>query len=926
MYRRCYICLHMDSIRIKGARQHNLKNIDVRIPKNKLVTITGVSGSGKTSLAIDTLFAEGQRRYAESLNSYVRQFLARLPKPEVDGIENLCPAISIDQKVVRGSSRSTVGTLSEVYDYLKLLFARVGHTYSPVSGKEVKKDTPEDVWDYLTELPAGQRFLLLFPIDKPKKEMPAYLELLLRQGYVRLWDAQDDEIRSIESVLEEKRFGAKQKYYIIKDRGKTKENWSSDDQMRWVDGIESVFHEGGGSCFLWVDGEYVCFDSRYELDGMSFEQPSVDLFSFNNSYGACDTCEGFGSVLGISEELVIPDPSLSLYENAVACWRGDKQSRWKKDFIRDTAELDFPIHKPIRELSTEQYKLLWEGAPGVKGIDDFFVYVRSKMYKIQYRVLLSRYRARTRCPECKGTRVRPDASYVQIDGASIIDVLLMSVRQVKEWMAELKISKTEMKIAEGLLQEIGIRVDIMCDIGLDYLQLSRSADTLSGGESQRIQLTRIIGSNLSESLYVLDEPSIGLHPRDSMNLLEVLRNLKKLNNTVVVVEHEEVIIRNSDYIIDMGPAAGRLGGEVVEAGSISALRKNHTSLTTQYLFGDKQVSRKIRDQKPLGFLEIKGVSHHNLKDIDLRFPYRRLVSVCGVSGSGKSSLMRDVVYPAVARSMGLSSDREGRYRSLDFDPEGIENIEFIDQNPIGKSSRSNPITYIKVYDDIRKLYASQKLSKIRGYKPGYFSFNTDGGRCEKCMGEGEITVKMQFLADVQLVCDVCQGRQFHDDVLEVEYLGKNIHQLLRMTIADAYEFFSKEPRIQAKLLPLVKVGLGYMQMGQSSSTLSGGEAQRVKMASYLYPKKNQEKILFIFDEPTTGLHFEDIQNLLIAFDELLSIGHSIVLIEHNLDIIRQSDWVIELGPEGGDGGGYVLYQGPGNELKKSKKSVTAKYL
>ncbi len=914
----------MDSINIIGAKQHNLKDIDVTIPKNQLVTITGVSGSGKSSLAIDTLFAEGQRRYAESLNSYVRQFLDRIPKPQVTKIEHLCPAISIDQKVTTNSSRSTVGTLSEVYDYLKLLFARIGQTYSPVSGHRVSKDDADDVWRYLESLPAETRFLLLLELEDNTKLTTA-LELRQRQGYVRVFNAQDQEIYRIEDLLEpDATLGGT--YYLIQDRGVAREKWSTDQETRWIDSIERTYHEGHGKCIVWHEDNWKIFDDRFELDGMTFEIPSPDFFSFNNSYGACQTCEGFGSVLGIDEDLVIPNRKLSLYENAVACWRGDTQSKWKRDFIQKSADYDFPIHKPIRDLNEQQYELLWNGKGKLKGINDYFDFVNKKLYKIQYRVLLSRYRGRTRCHACKGTRIRHDASYVKIADKSIIDILRYSLSDLQDWIKSLKLSKHDQEVSKRLLEEITLRLDIMCDIGLDYLTLSRNAATLSGGESQRIQLTRIIGSNLSESLYVLDEPSIGLHPRDSENLLRVLKNLKNLHNTVVVVEHEEVIIRNSDYLIDIGPGAGIHGGEVVATGTIADVEKNKNSLTGAYLKGAKKIQRKPITKKTLSTVELIGAQQNNLKDIEISFPTQRLIAVCGVSGSGKSTLVRDILYPAISQELGQAAEKPGRFNQVVFDPEQIEEIEYVDQNPIGKSSRSNPITYIKAYDEVRKLYASQKLSKIRGYQPGTFSFNTDGGRCDNCKGEGKVVVKMQFLADVELECDVCHGRQFNEDVLEIKYKGKNIHEFLQMSIEEAFHFLSEEKKIQNRIEPLMRVGLGYMQVGQSASTLSGGEAQRVKLASYIAQSSSATKKLLIFDEPTTGLHFHDVQVLLDAFDQLIERGHSILLVEHNLDIIRSSDWIIELGPEGGEKGGYVLYQGKASGIKKSKKSITKNYL
>ncbi len=916
----------MESINIIGASQHNLKAVNVEIPKNKLITITGVSGSGKSSLAIDTLFAEGQRRYAESLNSYVRQFLDRLPKPKVDKIENLCPAISIDQKVTTTSSRSTVGTLSEVYDYLKLLFARVGHTFSPISGEEVRKEDADDVWQFIqSKIPEDAKFLLLTELVIGEQDLVEQLELRQRQGFVRVMQKRDESIMRIEDLLEDKK-SPKGEYYLILDRGVSKRLWTEDDQMRWLGSIENTFHEGDGQCILWYEGHWKVFDERYEHDGMTFEWPTPDFFSFNNSYGACKNCEGFGSVLDIEEDLVIPNRKLSLYEDAVACWRGDTQSKWKKNFIKNALVHEFPIHKPIQDLNEQQYELLWYGKGKLKGIYDYFDFVNTKLYKIQYRVMLSRYRGKSVCKKCKGTRIRFDASYVKINGSSIIDILRMPVSELYTWIEGLELNEHDADVSKRLIEEISTRLRIMSDIGLSYLSLSRDAATLSGGESQRIQLTRIIGSNLSESLYVLDEPSIGLHPRDSENLLSVLLRLRELRNTVVVVEHEEVIIRNSDHIIDIGIGAGVHGGEVVTSGNVKAVEKNKKSLTGAYLSGKKRVMRKTIRKKSNSVVEILGAEQHNLKDIDVSFPTRKLISVCGVSGSGKSTLVRDILYPALAMELGHPAERPGRFTELRFDRDEIQRVEYVDQNPIGKSSRSNPITYIKAYDDIRKLFAAQKLSQIRGYKPGAFSFNTDGGRCDNCKGEGKVVVKMQFLADVELECEVCRGKQFNEDVLEVKYKGVNIHQFLQMSIEEAYNFLEDKKSIQQKIEPLMKVGLGYMKVGQSASTLSGGEAQRVKLASYIAQSTRGEKRLLIFDEPTTGLHFHDVQVLLDAFDELIRQGHTILLVEHNLDVIRCSDWVIELGPTGGYEGGQLLYQGNAGGLLKSKKSITKSYL
>lgn len=917
-----------DEIFIKGARVHNLKNVDVAIPRNKLVVVTGVSGSGKSSLTMDTLFAEGQRRYAESLSAYARQFLMRMDKPDVDYIRGICPAIAIEQKVTTRTPRSTVGSMTEIYDYLRLLFARAGHTYSPVSGKEVKKDSVTDVVDYIKLLAKGRKVQILVPlVTRYGRKVDEELNILMQKGFSRIYEkeAGDRPIR-IEDVLSGELKLPKGKIYLLIDRIVTKD-FDEDDIHRLADSIQTAFYESEGECLLELDGnELVNFNNRFEADGMTFEEPTPNLFSFNNPYGACPHCEGFGQVLGIDEDLVIPDKRLSVYEGAVACWRGDKMKEWEASFIRTASRFDFPVHKPVADLSESELELLWEGNSKVNGIRDFFSMVEQNLYKVQYRVMQARYRGRTLCPTCKGTRLRKEAMYVKVADATIGNLMLMPAADLYDWFQQLALNEHDASIAKRILIEINQRLKTLLDVGLGYLTLNRLANTLSGGESQRIQLTKFLGSNLTDSLYILDEPSIGLHSRDTERLIGVLKSLRDLGNTVVVVEHDEMMMREADYIIDMGPLASHLGGEVVAAGTYDELIKNKASLTGQYLGGVMKIDVPPVKRKSRGSIRIEGCRQHNLKNVSLDFPLNVLCVVTGVSGSGKTTLVKQTLYPALQKHYGEGTDRPGSHRYLGGDLDDITHIEMVDQNPIGKSSRSNPVTYIKAYDEIRKLYAKQPLSKMRGFAEKHFSFNTDGGRCDTCKGEGEVIVEMQFLADVHLLCESCKGRRFKDEVIEVTYRGKSIHDVLEMSVDEAIMFFADEKKLAAALQPLSDVGLGYVKLGQSSDTLSGGEAQRVKLASFLGKGSAKDKILFIFDEPTTGLHFHDIKKLLASFDALLEQGHSIIVIEHNTDVIKSADWLIDLGPEGGAGGGQLLYEGVPEGIVNVPGSYTGKYM
>ncbi len=923
------------SIQIKGARVHNLKNISVDFPRNKFIVVTGVSGSGKSSLTIDTLFAEGQRRYAESLSAYARQFMARMDKPDVDYIKGLCPAIAIEQKVTTRTPRSTVGSMTELYDYLRLLYARVGITYSPVSGKAVAKQDTQDVIQAIQARAAGDKVLILVPFKQhPHRNTTEELNILLQKGFSRLYVNQETvRMEDLLNPPKESPAGKKSEptlppghSFLLIDRILVKD-FDEDDLHRLADSIGTAFYEGEGQMLLEINGtDILPFSNRFEMDGIRFEEPVPNLFSFNNPYGACPVCEGFGQVLGIDADLVIPDRRLSLYEGAVAPWKGEKLVAWKDHFIRASKKYDFPIHKPILDLTKAQYQLLWEGNKEVNGIDDFFKEVERNLYKVQYRVLLSRYRGRTSCPNCKGYRLRPEALYIKIGGLHIGEVCEMPVEKLAEWFSRLRFNPFQEQVAKRILLEVHNRLNTLLDVGLGYLTLNRLANSLSGGESQRIQLTRSLGSNLTNSLYILDEPSIGLHSRDTQRLIGVLKALRDLGNTVVVVEHDEMMMREADYIIDMGPLASHLGGEVVAVGDYRSIIQNEKSLTGKYLRGDLKIEPPLKTRKPKQFIVVEGARQHNLKDIQVAFPLQVLCVVSGVSGSGKTTLVKQILYPALQKLKGEFADRVGLHQSISGDVDAISQVELVDQNPIGKSSRSNPVTYVKAYDEIRDLFSKQPLSKLRGFQPKHFSFNVDGGRCDTCKGEGEQVVEMQFLADVHLTCEVCGGKRFKEEVLEVFYRGKNIHDVLELSVDDALEFFKEEKDIVQKLRPLSSVGLGYIKLGQSSDTLSGGEAQRVKLASFLGKGKSLGHILFIFDEPTTGLHFHDIKKLLTSFSALIDQGHSVLVVEHNTDVIQSADWVIDLGPEAGEGGGNLVYEGVPAGLKKVKESFTGRFL
>lgn len=916
-----------DSILIKGARVHNLKNVTVEIPRKKLIVVTGVSGSGKSSLTIDTLFAEGQRRYAESLSAYVRQFMARMVKPDVDYIKGLCPAIAIEQKVITRTPRSTVGSMTEVYDYLRLLFARIGKTISPVSGREVKKDDVNDVLQAIVQLSTDDRVLVLVPFKQhANRKIEEELNILLQKGFSRVYIA--GEITRIEDLLENSTSieTALSDAWVLIDRLVVRE-FNEDDKHRIADSIGTAMYEGEGELLLEVNNEKrLQFSNRFELDGMQFEEPVPNLFSFNNPFGACPTCEGFSQVLGIDADLVLPDKRLSVYEGAVAPWKGEKLSRWKDEFIRASRKFDFPVHKPVIDLTREQYEVLWTGNSHVNGINDFFKEVEQNLYKVQYRVLLSRYRGRTVCPDCKGYRLRKEALYIKVGDRHIGDLCEMPVKDLMSWFQKLVLSESEQQIAKRILIEINHRLKTLMDVGLGYLTLNRLANSLSGGESQRIQLTRSLGSNLTNSLYILDEPSIGLHSRDTERLIRVLKELRDLGNTVVVVEHDEMMMREADHIIDMGPLASHLGGEVVAYGDYKTLIANEKSLTGKYLTGNLKIEVPSSARKWNRSITIEGARQHNLKDITVEIPLNVLCVVSGVSGSGKTTLIKQVFFPALQKIKGEITDKVGLHKGITGDIDYISQVEMVDQNPIGKSSRSNPVTYIKAYDEIRDLYSKQPLSKMRGFQAKHFSFNVDGGRCDGCKGEGEQIVEMQFLADVHLTCEVCNGKRFKEEVLEVTYKEKSIYDILEFSVDEALEFFKDEKDILHKIGPLSSVGLGYVKLGQSSDTLSGGEAQRVKLASFLGKGKGQGHILFIFDEPTTGLHFHDIKKLLASFNALIEQGHSILVIEHNTDVIKSADWVIDLGPEAGDEGGSIVYTGTPMGMKKSRVGYTAQYL
>ncbi|MBW6497497.1 MAG: excinuclease ABC subunit UvrA [Bacteroidales bacterium] len=923
-------------ILIKGARVHNLKNVDVGLKRNSLVVITGLSGSGKSSLAFDTLYAEGQRRYVESLSAYARQFLGRMHKPEVDYIKGISPAIAIEQKVNSRNPRSTVGTSTEIYEYLKLLFARIGKTYSPVSGNQVMRHSVTDVVDYVMALPEDTMVVVLSPINlKPGRMLDQQLSVLLQQGFTRIM--LNDEIKRIEDVLPGLHdIPVRKKPCVVVDRFSARAQ-DPDLPSRAADSVQTAFFEGEGECLLEyeVSGQkkQMYFSSRFELDGIIFEEPSANLFTFNNPFGACKVCEGFGSVIGIDPDLVIPNKSLSIYEGAIACWKGEKMGQWNEALLKNAYKFDFPIHKPWYQLSQEQKELLWTGNSYFDGLDEFFKMVEANTYKIQYRVMLSRYRGKTVCPECHGTRLRKDAAYVKVAGKSISELVLMPIDSLARFFQTIALDPHEREVSRRLLLEINSRLAFLTDVGLGYLTLNRLSNSLSGGESQRINLATSLGSSLVGSMYILDEPSIGLHQRDTHRLIEVLKKLRDLGNTVIVVEHDEDIMRAADQMIDIGPLAGSHGGEIVFQGSFEDLLKHKTSLTAQYLGGKLNIPLPKSRRRWKEFIELKGVRQHNLKGFDIKIPLKVMTVVTGVSGSGKTSLVKTILFPALKKLYGGYGERTGQFDALEGDLKSIAEVEYIDQNPIGKSSRSNPVTYLKAYDDIRSLYADQPLAKTRGYTPGFFSFNIEGGRCPECEGDGHVKIEMQFMADITLVCESCKGKRFRDEILDVTFEGKTITDILELTVDDGIEFFNAAKkncsackRIASRLQPLADVGLGYVRLGQPSSTLSGGEAQRIKLASFLTKGITTEKTLFIFDEPTTGLHFHDINKLLVAFNALLENGHSLVIIEHNPEVIKSADWIIDLGPEGGEEGGNLVFEGTPEELVKCENSYTGKFL
>ena len=910
------------NIIIKGAKLHNLKNIDVVIPRNKLVVITGLSGSGKSSLAFDTLYAEGQRRYVESLSSYARQFLGKLDKPKVDYIKGIAPAIAIEQKVNSTNPRSTVGTTTEIYDYLKLMFARIGKTFSPISGNEVKKHTVSDVVEHIKTFEEGTKLLLLAPIKISADRDPyKSLQLFSKQGFARI--LYNGEVTRIDEDLKD----IGREFELVVDRIIYKND--EDFFNRLGNAIDTAFFEGKGECIVQdlATGQNTHFSNKFELDGMQFLEPNVHLFSFNNPYGACPKCEGYGDVIGIDEDLVIPNTSLSVYENAIFPWRGESMGWYRDELVNVAYKFDFPIHKPWYQLSDEQKQLVWEGNSYFTGIHKFFEGLEEKSYKIQNRVMLSRYRGKTKCSTCKGRRLRKETDYVKVSGKSISDLVELPIEDLIGFFNHIKLNYNEEKIANRLLREIESRLGFLNNVGLSYLTLNRKSNSLSGGESQRINLATSLGSSLVGSMYILDEPSIGLHPKDTENLITVLKSLRDLGNTVIVVEHDEDIMKAADEVIDIGPEAGTHGGEVVAHGTMDEILKSN-SLTAAYLNGKMEIAVPKTRRPFKNYIEIKGARENNLKNIDVTFPLNVLTVITGVSGSGKSTLVKKLLYPIVLKELGGYGEKAGQYSSMEGKFQSLKHVEYVDQNPIGRSSRSNPVTYIKAYDDIRNLFANQKLSKLRGYQPKHFSFNVDGGRCEKCKGEGEITVEMQFMADVHLECETCNGKRFKKEVLEVKFEDANIDDVLNMTIDDAVDFFDKnnQSKIVTKLKPLQDVGLGYVTLGQSSSTLSGGEAQRIKLASFLVKGNTKDKALFIFDEPTTGLHFHDIKKLLKSFDALIGKGHSIIVIEHNIDLIKCADYIIDLGPDGGNKGGQLLAQGTPEIVAKNKASYTAKYL
>ncbi len=913
---------------IKGARVHNLKNVDVAIPKNKLVVITGMSGSGKSSLAFDTLYAEGQRRYVESLSSYARQFMGRMSKPEVDYIKGIAPAIAIEQRVITSNPRSTVGTSTEIYDYLKLLYARIGKTYSPISGEEVKKDTVSSVVNFVTSLPQDTVVTVSCPLyPSNERKLKEELAVLLQKGFVRV--VYQGSISKIESLLEddavENRTAKPGDLQIVVDRITV--DGHEDTESRIADSVQTAFFEGKGDCYVTENDTMHTFSDRFELDGLLFEVPTPNFFSFNNPYGACKRCEGYGRIIGIDPDLVIPDKSRSVYDGAIAPWRGEKMGEWLQRLVNNSIKFDFPIHRAYADLTKAQQELLWTGNEYFSGLNKFFEELEEQTYKIQYRVMLSRYRGKTDCPECKGTRLRKDASYVKVNGKSISDVVLMPLDSALSFFQHLELSESEAKIAKRLLAEINSRLQFLTDVGLGYLTLNRLSNTLSGGESQRINLATSLGSSLVGSIYVLDEPSIGLHPRDTQRLIGVLKSLRNVGNTVLVVEHEQEMMQAADHLIDIGPEAGVNGGRLVFDGTYDEILQDANSLTGQYLSGKDSIPLPKSRRKWHDAIVIKGARENNLKGIDVRFPLNVFTVVTGVSGSGKTSLVKRILYPALQKAIGnYSGEQTGLYDGIDGDFQRVEQVELVDQNPIGRSSRSNPVTYVKAWDEIRALYSAQSAAKAAGLKPAAFSFNVEGGRCDVCQGEGEVKIEMQFMADIVLPCEACGGKRFKQHVLDILWNEKNVADILGLSVDEALEFFASQPKVMAKLQPLADVGLGYVKLGQSSSTLSGGEAQRIKLASFLIKGNNSKNTLFIFDEPTTGLHFHDIKKLLKSFDALIAQGNSILVIEHNMDMIKSADWIIDIGPEGGEKGGELVFEGTPEDMVKSSDTHTANFL
>ncbi|PHR43150.1 MAG: excinuclease ABC subunit A [Fluviicola sp.] len=918
------------NIHIKGARTHNLKDLEVKIPHGKMTVITGLSGSGKSSLAFDTLYAEGQRRYIESLSAYARQFLGKLDKPDVDFIKGVAPAVAIEQKVTSTNPRSTVGTVTEVYDYLKVLFARVGKTYSPVSGKEVKKHSVTDVIDSILNHSEGSKAMIISPIENYQRYgIERQLEIFREQGFARV--RIDGTVNNLNDLIDNVPKKLKSLELVI-DRITVKKD-DEDFLSRIGDSIQLAFAEGNGSCWIYYPEEdtFKKFSNRFELDGIEFQEPSLHFFTFNNPFGACKTCEGFGSVIGIDRDLVIPNKKLSVYEGAVAPWKGDKMGRYLDRFIMASSHLEFPIHRPVEELTDEQIEFLWNGDGKIKGINHFFDYLASKTYKIYHRVMLARYRGKTKCHDCKGTRLRKDTTYVKIDKKTISDIVLTSIEDNITFFENIKLDKHQKEVSKRILTEIKSRLKWLNEVGLGYLTLNRQANSLSGGESQRINLATSLGSSLVGSMYILDEPSIGLHPKDTQRLINVLKELRDLGNTVIIVEHEEAIMKAADEVLDIGPRAGINGGNIVFQGTHAKLKSAKNSLTADYLTGKKSIPIPEKRRKLSDAIHVIGAKENNLKNISVKFPLHGMVCVTGVSGSGKSTLVKNILYPGLNKKLGVHGNKIGEHEEITGDFSQIDSIEFVDQNPIGRSSRSNPVTYVKAFDEIRDLYSRQKPAKMRGLKPGYFSFNVSGGRCEMCEGEGVITVSMQFMADVHLTCESCNGRRYKEEALEIKYRDKSIADILEMNIQEALDFFKEvdsrlEGKVVEKIQPLFDVGLGYLTLGQPSSTLSGGEAQRIKLASFLTKSKNPSPTLFIFDEPTTGLHFDDINKLLISLNRLIDVGHSVIIIEHDMDVVKNADWVIDLGPEGGEKGGTLIFQGSPEELVKGKLGYTSSFL